>query len=311
MLFQQFFKRSIANSSDDTQSVHLEFQPVGIGAKLHHATFGQLVFAQTFRELSSVSPELTPEARDTLQKRVSTRLLNHWRVKLEIKGLENIVSGPYLIASLHEGMADVLCLLQLPLGMRFVAREEIFNWQYVGGAITRLGHVAINPERGALSFRPLLKAAERVLAGGESLVIFAQGAVAGIEGDFQRGIFEIGKRLGIPILPVVIAGSHRIWEHPHTAKLRYGQRIGIRVLSEISVQVLQNQPLEQVRLQLQRQMKAVALCGELPAPRHYKPQQDGYWDGYRFDMDPDFPEVYTDFNAHREAYLAGLKAKKL
>jgi putative transposase len=43
-----------------------------------------------------------------------------------MKGLENIGTGPYLNASLHESMADVLCLLQLPLRMRFVAaRDEL------------------------------------------------------------------------------------------------------------------------------------------------------------------------------------------
>jgi hypothetical protein len=78
MLFQQFFKSLITNNAFGEQAVHLEFQPFGIGAKLHHATFGQLVFAQTFRELSGVTPELTLQARDMPQQRVRLRLFKHW-----------------------------------------------------------------------------------------------------------------------------------------------------------------------------------------------------------------------------------------
>lgn len=285
-------------------SVRLEFQPVGPLAWLRHHLGGRRVMAGIVGEFANLSENPSPELRDRVHKTVSTRLLRHWQVRLEMGGLEHIRAGPYLIAALHEGMADVLCLSQLPLQMRFVARTEIFAWPWVGPIITRLGHVAIDPEQGALSFRPLLRAAREILGGGESLAIFPQGAVPGIEADFQRGTFELAKRLNVPILPVVISGTHRVWEHPHSARLRYGQRVGLRVLAEVSPDQLRNEPLEHLRINLQRRMKAVALGGELPSPRRYDPKRDGYWDGYNFDMDPDFPEVYADFKAHRDAYRA-------
>ena len=291
--------------------VKLEFRASTALEQWRHNIFGQLAFTQCLWDVSRAPETLSYQARDKLQKRISTRMLRHWQVKLEVAGLEQVGRGPYLIAALHEGMADVLCMLQLPLPMRFVARREIFAWPLVGSAITRMGNIAIDPEHGALSFRPLLKAAAGVLETGESLVMFPQGSVAGIEGDFQRGTFEIGKRLGVPILPVVLTGSHRIWEHPHSSTLRYGQRVGLRVLPEISVEVLRHQPLEQVRLRLQREMKAIALNGEMPSPRHYWGPRDGYWHGYRFDMDPDFPEVYADFMASRKTHLESLKAYSL
>ncbi len=50
------------------------------------------------------------------------------------------------------------------------------------------------------------------------------------------------------------------------------------------------------RLTLQRQMKALAL----ETSRRYDPQRDGYWDGYVFNIDPDFPEVRNDMLKHRK-----------
>jgi 1-acyl-sn-glycerol-3-phosphate acyltransferase len=291
----------------EAPAVKLEFHALTPLEQWRHNTLGQLAFTQSLWDVSRAPTNLSYQTRDTIQKRISTRMLRHWKVKLELAGLEHVGRGPYLIASLHEGMADVLCLLQLPLPMRFVARREIFAWPLLGSAITKFGHVAIDPEHGALSFRPLLQTAAQILQTGESLVMFPQGSVAGIEGEFQRGVFEIGKRLGVPILPVVLTGSHRIWEHPHSSTLRYGQRVGLRVLPEIGVDVLRSEPLERVRIGLQREMKSIALAGEMPSPRHFWGPRDGYWHGYRFDMDPDFPEVYADFMASRKRYLESLK----
>ena len=283
----------------------LEFRPEGALARLRYATLGRALLASSARELLRVPAAATVLERSTVQRRVSARLLRHLGVRLDLQGLEHVGRGPYLIASLHEGMADVLCLLQLPLPMRFVARDEIFGWPGVGPAITHLGHVAINPEHPTGGYRGLLRGAQDILEGGESLAVFVQGAVAGIESDVQRGAFEVARRLGYPLLPVAIAGSHRIWEHPHTPTLRYGVRVGLRVLPELSVSELRGGNLETLRLRLRRAMKAAALSQEMPAPRRYDPDRDGYWDGYRFDMDPDFPEVYAKFEARRLEQLKG------
>lgn len=283
----------------------LVFRPEGLAARLRYATFGRALLARSVTDLLRVPANASPLERGAVQRRVSSRLLRHLGVRLDLQGLQNVGAGPYLIASLHEGMADVLCLLQLPLPLRFVARDELFSWPGVGPAITHLGHVAINPEHPTGGYRGLLRGAQDILEGGESLAVFVQGAVAGIESDFQRGGFEVARRLGYPLLPVVISGSHRIWEHPHTPTLRYGVRVGLRVLPALGVNELREGNLDTLRVRLRRAMKGIALSREMPAPRHYDPDRDGYWDGYRFDMDPDFPEVYARFEARRLEQLKG------
>ncbi len=283
----------------------LIFRPEGLGARVRYAAFGRALLTRSVAELLRVPAGATPHERAATQRRVSARLLRHLGVRLELEGLEHVGPGPYLVASLHEGMADVLCLLQLPLPLRFVARDEIFTWPGVGPAITQLGHVAINPEHPTGGYRGLLRAARDILAGGESLAVFVQGTVAGIESDVQRGAFEVARRLGYPLLPVVISGSHRIWEHPFAPTLRYGVRVGLRALPELSVAELREGNLETLRVRLRRAMKGAALSQDMPAPRHYDPDRDGYWDGYRFDMDPDFPEVYAKFEARRAAHMKG------
>jgi hypothetical protein len=38
-------------------------------------------------------------------------------------------------------------------------------------------------------------------------------------------------------------------------------------------------------------MKAIALSGHLPEPRHFVPERDGFWDGFAFEIDEDIRDV--------------------
>ena len=60
-------------------------------------------------------------------------VVRHLGIQLEIAGLEHIAPDTsYVIAPLHEGFADVLALLHLPLHLRFAARDELFAWRFLG-----------------------------------------------------------------------------------------------------------------------------------------------------------------------------------
>lgn len=272
---------------------------------MRYAALGRPLLAMGLRQAARVPADLTPGERDRLQRAFSTRLLRHLGVQLDIAGLEHIGGGPYVIVALHEGIADVLCLLQLPLPMRFVARREIFTWPGIGPAITRLGHISINPEHPLGGFRDLWRGAQSILEGGESVALFPQGAIAGIQSDFQRGAFEVARRVNAPILPVAITGTHRVWEHPFTPTLRYGQRVSVRVLPEVSAGHVQSGPLDQRRVSIRRAMKAAALAPGMAPARHFDPGRDGYWDGYRLDIDPDFPDLARHMADHRAALQRG------
>ncbi|WP_245872987.1 lysophospholipid acyltransferase family protein [Deinococcus planocerae] len=260
---------------------------------------GDALLARQARTLANLPPGLTPAERAERQREASRVILRHLGVRLESQGLEHARGGPFVVVALHESLLDVPALLTLPLELRFAARDEVFSWPLVGPAITRLGHLCIRPESGAAAYRHLLTAGRAVLAGGESLALFPQGSVLGVETAFQRGAFTLARHLRAPLLPVVLTGGHRVWEHPFTPTLRYGQTVGLRVLPPVPVPQVLDEPPDVLRSRMQREMKRVALSGSLPAPRRYDPERDGYWDGYRFDIDPAFPEVRDRIEARR------------
>jgi 1-acyl-sn-glycerol-3-phosphate acyltransferase len=188
-------------------------------------------------------------------------------VKLRLSGLEHLPKTPCLLLPLHEGLFDVVALLHLPLKLRFAARSELLDWQWLGGW--------------------LLRQTPQMLAAGESLVIFPQGSICGLEIDFQQSAFALAKRFALPIVPIVLAGSHRVWDHPFSPRVRLGQEVVVCILES----VLNPNPVA-----LKRHMKRMALKFK---PRRYLPQHDGFWDDYRLEIDPDFPEVRAEVQAHR------------
>ena len=218
-------------------------------------------------------------------------------LKEYISGLDLVdPDEQYLVTPLHEGFADVLLLGHLPLDLRFVVRDELFDWTWLGRALKVTDQILVKPEGRVGGYRQLLAEAEATFARGQSLVMFPQGSILGIEAACRNGPFRIADRLGKRVLPVVITGTHRVWEHPYTDRLRFGQPVSMRVLDPLPVGDAVAGMLE-----IERHMKRIALSSEMAPARRFDPERDGYWDDYSYEIDPDFPDVAELVARHRSA----------
>lgn len=199
----------------------------------------------------------------------------------------------YLVAPLHEGFADVLCLLHLPLDLTFAARDELFEWRTIGPYLEASHQAKIPTAGGPGAYRALLEGARTAFDGGESFVVFPQGTILGIEAAFRPGAFRVAQRLGRPVLPVVISGTHRVWEHPYEPTVRLGVPVHVEVLEPV--------PADRIALEadaVEREMKKAALDSGI-APRRFDPDRDGWWDDYPYEIDPAFPELADRVARHR------------
>ena len=227
------------------------------------------------------------------------RLAGTIDMQLDISGLEHVGDEAYVVTPLHEGLADALALLHLPLPLRFVLRDEFMDWRPLGGYLRDTGQIAVRPENGMQAYRTIVREARAVVGGGESVVICPQGTVLGIETAFQSGAFVLARALKRPILPVALTGTHRVWEFPFSPRLRRGVRVSMRVLPAISAEEVGSLELDDLRLEVQHRLKAMALGPSMAPPRHFVPARDGYWDGYAFEIDPAFPSLAADVAAYR------------
>lgn len=216
------------------------------------------------------------------------------RIRLRIDGWDHVdPSESYVVTPLHEGFADVLALLTLPLDLRFVARDELFEWPTLGRYLRDSSQIVVPTSGGRTAYRELLRRSASIFAAGESLVLYPQGGILGIESAFWPGAFRLAANFNRPVLPVVLTGSHRVWEYPYSPLLRFGQTMTMQVLEPIT-------PTEAVGEagDLEREMKRLALASSVP-PRRFDPEVDGYWDDYHYEIDPDFPQVAELVARHR------------
>lgn len=224
-------------------------------------------------------------------------------MQLDVEGTVPAADGPFIVAPLHEGFGDILALATLELDLAFLARDELFAWPHLGPFLRSGAHVEVPTSPDVGGMRRIHEAVGASLARGRSVVAFPQGSILGLEVAFASGPFRLAASHDVPVLPVVLTGSHRVWEHPFSDLVRFGQRISMHILDTIA-------PGDAVArsAELERTMKRLALQPHMAPARRYVPARDGYWDGYDFDIDPSFPEVAAQLAAHRRTVSADLDA---
>ena len=215
-------------------------------------------------------------------------------IEAEIVGADHLPGGPAILLPLHEGFVDAPLLMNLKRSTRFVARDELFEWPQFGQVLRSCGHPVIptEPTRGDL--RRFYHEAISVLEQGSNLVIFPQGSILGVEVAFAQGARRLAAHLGVPVIPIVITGTHRVWEHPYSPTLRRGVYVRMEILEPLPSRSSQSSWEE-----MERRMKTIALSQERAPARRFVPERDGYWDGYDYEIDPSFPELKKQVALHR------------
>lgn len=119
--------------------------------------------------------------------------------------------GPYIIASNHLSWLDVpLVPLYIPGKAVYMAKEEAFQSK-VGWLVRFLG--AFPVKRGEAD-RQALRAADTQLKRGKVFIIFPEGTRSKVHtlGKAHAGLGMIALRSDVPVLPVAIWGSERIFK---------------------------------------------------------------------------------------------------
>lgn len=101
--------------------------------------------------------------------------------------------------------------------VRFMAKESVFRHKISGPFMRGMKHIEVDREAGADAYR----AAVQALKDGEIIGVFPE---ATISRSFELKAFKLGAarmaaEAGVPILPVVVWGSQRVWTKNHPKRL--------------------------------------------------------------------------------------------
>jgi 1-acyl-sn-glycerol-3-phosphate acyltransferase len=135
-------------------------------------------------------------------------------IRFNAKGVENIPrEGGAILAMNHIGYLDFAligtCALPVKRYVRFMAKRELFDNKIAGPLLRGMHHISVDRSSGSASF----VAALRALRSGEIVGIFPEGTISvSFElKEFKSGAVRLAVGGGVPIIPVAVWGSQRIW----------------------------------------------------------------------------------------------------
>lgn len=135
-------------------------------------------------------------------------------LKFDIRGTENIPrTGGAVLAINHTGYMDFtyagLAARSAGRYVRFMAKESIWSNPVAGPLMRGMRHIPVDREAGAASFRAAIDA----LKAGEVVGVFPEATISmSFElKEFKSGTVRMAQVASVPVLPMTIWGSQRVW----------------------------------------------------------------------------------------------------
>lgn len=180
-------------------------------------------------------------------------------VPLRVRGARHLPDAPCVVVCNHASYVDGLVLTAaLPRRFTFIVQDGAANWPLAGLTLKRMG-VEFVARGNARSSAALTRMLIRRIGAGESFVIFPEGTFKAHPGllPFKKGAFLIATRSGVPVVPVGLRGTRRL----------YGGGRRLPRWSPISVDILKPLPPgdgEHAAAELRQaaRERVLAVCGE-------------------------------------------------
>ena len=143
-------------------------------------------------------------------------------LKFTITGAEHFPrQGGAVLVMNHVGYFDFAYagLAAHPSGrlVRFMAKEQVFHHKVSGPLMRGMHHIPVDRGAGASSFR----AAVGALKAGEIVGVFPEATISRAFElkDFKSGAIRMAQAADVPLIPMAIWGSQRVWTKDHPKRL--------------------------------------------------------------------------------------------
>lgn len=162
------------------------------------------------------------------------RLIAQPLTRVRVQGAMDQIprAGPVILAANHASNLDPVVvgswlIPRLGRRLQWLGKKELFDWPVLGWIAA---HGGVHPVDRSTADVEAFRLASRILTEGHILFVFPEGTRSpdGALQEAHDGVAALALRCGAPIVPVGIAGSHRVW--PRGQRLpRPGGRVTVTV----------------------------------------------------------------------------------
>ncbi len=153
-------------------------------------------------------------------------------LRFDVTGAEHVpADGGGVVAINHTGYLDFalagLAFRPKKRLVRFMAKKEVFDHKISGPLMRGMKHIPVDREAGAGSYR---EAVDK-LRGGELVGVFPEATISqSFElKEFKTGAARMAHEAGVPLIPVIVWGSQRVWTKGRKRQFTRGTSIRLAV----------------------------------------------------------------------------------
>ena len=184
-------------------------------------------------------------------------------MRVQVEGRENIPTGVCLFAANHTSNADAAAIVgAIPRRLAIFGRKSLFEIPIVGLAFRLAKFVPVDRGNRDTALASVKQAVEYIKTG-LSFLVYPEGTRSpdGRMHRFKKGSFVMAIEAGVPIVPVVCSGAHRIMKknslviHPGRVTVRFGKPIDVSGYTVEQRSVLAQQVHDVIAAQLPEDQK--------------------------------------------------------
>jgi len=149
-------------------------------------------------------------------------------VEMEVRGLERLPAGGYIVASKHQSAWDTIAPMAYLPDPAVILKKELLDIPLYGQFARKLGMIPVRRDRGAVALREMARIARTRAEAGRQIFIFPEGTrrAPGAPPDYKPGVVLLYETLGAPCVPVALNSGlywpRHAWRlHPGTIIMEF------------------------------------------------------------------------------------------
>lgn len=206
-------------------------------------------------------------------------LFKVWDLKIDLKGSENIPrSGGAVLASNHisylDFVFDGLAARPSKRLVRFMAKDSVFRHRVSGPLMRGMKHIPVDRANGEAAYRHALES----LRSGEIVGVFPEATISQsfTLKSFKSGAARLAQEAGVPLIPVALWGTQRLWTKGHPRNFRRSH-LPITIRVGEAIEASKDKYAGAITRQLRDSVQNLLEAAQRAYPVRPKDAEDTWW----------------------------------